>query len=169
VSVAVGSTNGSTTQDSPTTCWIITLMVRRGISPQGTLFVARARHSFGGTDCKKCSMAGKSSTGSSLSSFRSCGMFLANFQTHFSTNSATLASCDSGKVPLEGKGLTICKSRAKRDLAQAMVNDFMIKKRTQRSPEDRHPSACRKQSQDNHIDESRQILHLRDATLVCLE
>jgi hypothetical protein len=55
-------------------------------------------------------------------------MFLANFQTHFSTNSATLASCDSGKVPLEGKGLTICKSRAKRDLAQAMVNDFMIKK-----------------------------------------
>lgn len=94
-------------KSSPTTCCIITLIVRRGMSPQGTLFVARARHSFGGTDCKKCSMAGKSSTGSSLSSFKSCGMFLANFQTHFNTNSATFDSCESGKVPCAGKGLTI--------------------------------------------------------------
>ena len=81
-------------------------------------------------------------------------MFLASFQTHFSTNSATLASCDSGKVPLEGKGLTICKSSAKSDLAHAMVNDFIMIKSEQSSPEDRHPSACREQSQDNHIDES---------------
>ena len=52
------------TYNSPTTCWMMTLIVLRGISPQGTLFVARARHSFGGTDCRKCSTAGNSSTGS---------------------------------------------------------------------------------------------------------
>ncbi len=34
-------------------------------------------------------------------------MFLANFQTHFSTNSATFASWESTLVPLAGNGLTI--------------------------------------------------------------
>jgi hypothetical protein len=103
-------------KDSPTTCWMMTLMVRKGISPHGTLLVALARHSFGGTDCKKCSIAGNNSTGSRCCSLRSCGMFLANFQTHFSTSSATLDSLDSGVVPLLGNGFTICKSREKRAL-----------------------------------------------------
>jgi len=61
-------------------------------------------------------MAGNSSTGSSFWSLRSWGILLANFHTHLSTNSATLASFDSAEVPFEGKGLTICKSRAKRVL-----------------------------------------------------
>lgn len=94
----------------------MTLIVRRGISPQGTLFVARARHSFGGTDCKKCSTAGNNSTGSSRCSPRSCGIFLANFQIHFSTNSATFASLESGEVPFVGKGFTIWSSSANRAL-----------------------------------------------------
>lgn len=97
-------------------CWMITLIVLSGISPQGTLFVARARHSLGGTDCKKCSMAGNNSTGSKRESPRSCGIFLANFHTHFKTNSATLDSLESGRVPLLGKGFTICNRSAKRAL-----------------------------------------------------
>jgi hypothetical protein len=100
----------------PTTCWMITLMVRRGISPHGTLLLARARHSLGGTDCRKCSTAGNSSTGSKLDLLRSSGIFRASFQMHFSTSSATLASVESGNVPFAGNGLTICSSRANRAL-----------------------------------------------------
>lgn len=39
-------------------------------------------------------------------------MFLANFQTHFSTNSATLASWESTLVPFAGNGLTILSKSA---------------------------------------------------------
>ncbi len=91
-------------------------MVRKGISPHGTLFVARARHSFGGTDCRKCSTAGNSSTGSRICFSRSCGIFLASFQTHLRTSSATLASCESGLVPFAGKGFTILNNRANKAL-----------------------------------------------------
>ena len=99
------------------------------MSPHGTLFVALARHSLGGTDCRKCSIAGKSSTGSRSFFSRSCGMFRASFQTHFSTSSATLASCESGEVPLLGNGLTICKSnvnRALKDEYQYIESDCVV-------------------------------------------
>ena len=119
--------------DLPTTCWMITLIVLKGISPHGTLFVARARHSLGGTDCKKCSMAGKSSTGSNFVSLRSCGMFRANFQIHFSTNSATLASSAPGSVPLLGNGFTICNRRAKRALYR--INSGYIQSLSRKSSE----------------------------------
>ena len=101
-------------------------MVRNGMSPHGTLLVARARHSFGGTDCKKCSMAGNNSTGSRCCSLRSCGMFLANFQTHFNTSSATFDSLESGVVPLLGNGFTICRSKEKRAL-HAVKNYYCFK------------------------------------------
>ena len=97
---------------------MITLIVRSGISPAGTLFVALARHSLGGTDCKKCSMAGKSSEGSNKCFSRSPGIFRANFQTHFSTNSATLASRESGCVPFDGNGLTTCNRRPNKALTR---------------------------------------------------
>ena len=103
---------------SPTTCCMMTLIVRRGMSPQGTLLVARARHSLGGTDCKKCSMAGNNSTGSSFCSSRSCGIPRASFHMHFSTSSATFASLESGAVPLLGKGFTTCSNNTKSDLCK---------------------------------------------------
>lgn len=90
---------------------MITLIVRNGMSPLGTLFVARARHSFGGIDCRKCSIAGKSSTGSRSCFSRSEGIFLASFQMHLSTSSATFASFESAAVPLLGNGLTIRRRR----------------------------------------------------------
>ena len=95
---------------------MMTLIVLNGMSPHGTLLVARARHSLGGIDWRKCSIAGNNSTGSKCDSARSCGMFLANFQIHLSTSSATFDSFESGRTPLLGKGLTICKSNAKRAL-----------------------------------------------------
>lgn len=100
----------------PTTCWMITFIVRKGISPQGILLVARARHSFGGTDCRKCSMDGNNSTGSSACFSRSWGMFLASFQMHLRTSSATLNSLESVVVPLLGNGLTIWSRRLKSPL-----------------------------------------------------
>lgn len=105
----------------------MTLMVLKGISPLGTLFVARARHSFGGIDCKKCSIAGKSSTGSSSSLSRSDGMFRASFQIHFSTSSAILASLASGSVALLGKGFTICRRRVNSDLKRSQYKDVELK------------------------------------------
>lgn len=57
-------------------------------------------------------MAGNNSTGSNSCSLRSCGIFLASFQTHFKTSSATFDSLESDNVPLLGKGFTICKSNA---------------------------------------------------------
>lgn len=93
-------------------------MVLSGMSPQGTLLVARARHSLGGTDCRKCSMAGNSSTGSRCRLLRSSGILLASFHTHLSTNSAILDSLESGKVPLLGNGLTIRNKSVKSALCQ---------------------------------------------------
>lgn len=90
----------------------MTLIVRKGISPQGTPLVALARHSLGGIDWRKCSIAGKSSTGSIFPSFKSCGIFLASFHMHLRTNSATFESFESGRVPLAGKGFTICSNKA---------------------------------------------------------
>ena len=97
----------------PTTCWMMTFIVRKGMSPQGTLLVALARHSFGGTDWRKCSIAGNNSTGSRACFSRSWGMFLANFQMHLRTSSATLNSLESAVVPSEGNGLTIWSRRLK--------------------------------------------------------
>ena len=88
------------------------------MSPLGTLLVARARHSFGGIDCRKCSIAGNSSTGSNSCFSRSVGMLRASFQIHFNTNSATFASFESGMVPFSGNGLTICSSKENNALSK---------------------------------------------------
>jgi hypothetical protein len=89
----------------PTICWMMTLIVRNGMSPHGTLFAERCRQSLGGIVCKNVSRAGRSSIGSMAPFCRSAGMFLASFQTHFRTNSATLASLASAVVPFAGNGL----------------------------------------------------------------
>jgi len=99
-------------------CCIITFIVRKGMSPHGTLLAARDRQSFGGTDCRECSIAGKTSTASRQPLSRSLGILRASFQMHLRTSSATLASCDSGCILFPGKGLTIFKSSANKALEQ---------------------------------------------------
>lgn len=159
---------GRCAQHSPTTCWMMTLIVRRGMSPQGTLFVALARHSFGGTDCRKCSMAGNNSTGSRRFLSRSCGILRANFHTHFSTSSATFASCESDDVPLAGNGLTIWSSSENSALLgrQCMLIDDGRKIAL---PENRHLPACCEKAEYDHIDEAGQVLHPRVGAVVGLK
>ena len=148
---------------------MITLIVLNGISPQGTLLVARARHSFGGTDCKKCSTAGNNSTGSRMCFSRSCGIFRASFQTHLRTSSATLASCESGLVPFAGNGLTIRRSKANSALGTEHQRRRTVIASFNYSPENGHSPAGGEQPQYDHVDKARQILHLAIWTVVRLQ
>lgn len=129
-------------------------MVLNGMSPHGTLLVALARHSFGGTDCRKCSMAGNNSTGSNTCFSRSCGMFLANFQIHFSTSSATLKSCESADAPLVGNGLTIWSNKLNKALRYHRISQFICGSFRIYSPEHRHSAGSSEKAEYNHIDKT---------------
>ena len=77
-------------------------------------------------------------------------MFLANFQIHLRTSSATLNSLESAVVPLAGNGLTIWSRRLKSALRPGSEWRLYVAQR--KLPEHRHPTSCGEQTQDNHID-----------------
>jgi hypothetical protein len=145
-------------------------MVRRGMSPQGTLLVALARQSLGGIACKHLSIAGKNSAGSSNCLSRSLGRFLASFQMHFKTSSATFASCESGVVRLLGNGLTILSSSENNDLRVQGKSLILLTagKTCRASPKNRNPLPRGKYFQKNEIDESGYLFDICIRALVSL-